>query len=101
MTETRLLIQVFSLAERRAVLPDGWPAGELPAAAAEEAVELLEWWRETYLSGSKRLMTRRLGALGLDRRTVLPLLAAVCARIEQPASPRPRWQRVLEEVLTL
>src|SRR5262245_40666331 len=75
-TEQSRWAKARTLAERRAAPPDGRTPGELPQGAAREAAELLDWWRETYLNGSKRLLNRRLRALGLDRDTVLPLLAA-------------------------
>jgi type 2 lantibiotic biosynthesis protein LanM len=65
--------RALTLAERRVMPP--WSQA-MEGQGAAEAAELARWWERTYFPERPSLFTRRLEADGLNRHSVLPLLAA-------------------------
>jgi type 2 lantibiotic biosynthesis protein LanM len=66
-------MRVLSIGERKAVLS---PVPDLDDRWLGEAARLAQWWERTYFPGQPALFSRRLRADGLNRRTVVRLLAA-------------------------
>lgn len=64
---------------------------ELTPAVVERALRFVDWWERTYFPNDPAMFSRRLRSQGLNRRSVVPFVAAGWAAESGDAGDYPEW----------